>query len=74
MSKKKVEEENKTKNDKKVLSDLVLSSDVKYTTIILELCRVNLIEQYEEELKLRGKVELEPTITEEEFNKIINGR
>ena len=74
MSKKKVEEENKTKNDKKVLSDLVLSSDVKYTTIILELCRVNLIEQYEEELKLRGKVEIEPTITEEEFNKIINGR
>lgn len=74
---KEVKEEVKTKkadNGKYVLSDLVLESDVKYTKIILELSRVGLLKQYNEELSLRGQVDLTPSITKSEFDKIIDGR
>ena len=68
-------EDNKTnRNGKKVLSELVEESDAKYTKIILELSRSGLLKQYEDELALKGKVEIEPTITENEFNKILSGR
>ena len=65
----------KNNGEKMVLSDLVLNSDVKYTKIILELSRAGLLKQYYEELELKQFTdELEPTITIDEFDKIIDGR
>lgn len=61
------------KKNLKVLSELVEQSDVPFTTIVLYLANEGLLEQYYEELELRKQYVLEPTITEEEFNKIVNG-
>jgi len=62
------------KKDLKVLSELVEQSTVPYTTIVLNLANEGLLKQYYEELELRKYYSLEPTITEEEFNKIVNGK
>jgi len=61
------------KKNLKVLSELVEQSDVPFTTIVLYLANEGLLEQYYDELELRKQYVLEPTITEEEFNKIVNG-
>lgn len=64
----------KRKSTKKVLADLVLNSDVPFTKIVLELSRAGLLKQFEEEVAVYGKEDLKPTITEDEFNKILDGR
>lgn len=61
------------KKNLKVLSELVEQSNVPFTTIVLYLANEGLLEQYYDELELRKQYVLEPTITEEEFNKIVNG-
>lgn len=61
------------KKDLKVLSELVEQSDVPYTTIILYLANEGLLEKYYSELELRKQYPLEPSITEAEFNRIVNG-
>jgi len=61
------------KKNLKVLSELVEQSDIPFTTIVLYLANEGLLEQYYDELELRKQYVLEPTITEEEFNKIVNG-
>ncbi len=60
-------------NNLKVLSELVEQSDVPYTTIVLYLANEGLLEQYYSELELRKQYPLEPSITEAEFNRIVNG-
>lgn len=61
------------KKDLKVLSELVEQSNVPFTTIVLYLANEGLLDQYYNELELKKHYTLEPTITEEEFNKIVNG-
>lgn len=72
---KKEETEVKKKNsEKKILAELVLNSDVPFTKIVLELSRKGLLKQFEEEVVVYGKADLKPSITEDEFNKILDGR
>ncbi|MBQ6220027.1 MAG: hypothetical protein IJH63_00345 [Methanobrevibacter sp.] len=62
-----------TKNaDKKILVDLVQASDVRLTSIIMDLSKHGLIDQYYEELANKQKgLPNTPSITEAEFKKII---
>lgn len=57
----------------KVLSELVEQSTLPFTTIVLYLANEGLLEQYYNELELRKQYPLEPSITEEEFNRIVSG-
>lgn len=62
-----------SKKQLRVLSELVDESEVPFTQIILYLANEGLYEQYFDELQLRKKYPLEPSITEEDFNNIVNG-
>ena len=66
MSKKKKE----TSDEKFTLVELVASSDVPYPQIIMNLSKEGLLEQFEEEVSVYGKEDIEPSITEAEFKKI----
>lgn len=71
---KKADKNKKTtkKADKFILSDLVEASNVQLTSIIMDLSKAGLLNQYYEELdKKRKGITLIPTITEAEFKKII---
>jgi hypothetical protein len=57
----------------KVLSELVEQSNIPFTTIVLYLANEGLLEQYYTELDLKKQYTIEPTITEEEFNRIVSG-
>lgn len=61
----------KTSNEKFTLVELVQSSDLHYPLIIMNLSRAGLYEQYEEELKAQGRLDIKPTLTQNEFNKIM---
>lgn len=64
----------KTKKEtakKFTLVELVAKSEVHYPSIIMDLHKAGLLQQYEEELEAYGRLDIEPTITEAEFNKII---
>lgn len=65
-SKKKAEQE-----EKFTLIELVESSDAHYPSLIMDLHRAGLLPQYKEELQAKGRLDIEPTITKTEFNKII---
>ena len=59
-----------TSAEKFTLVELVASSDVHYPRIIMNLSKEGLLQQYEEELKVYGKEDIEPSLTEAEFKKI----
>ena len=69
MSKKKKE----TSDEKFTLVELVQSSDMHYPSIIMDLHRAGLLEQYKEELEVYGKEDITPSLTLTEFNKIVEG-
>lgn len=58
-------------NEKFTLVELVQSSKLHYPLIIMNLSRAGLYEQYEEELKSQGRLDIKPTLTQDEFNKIM---
>lgn len=61
-----------TKEDKLVLVDLVEASNVRLTSIIMDLSREGLLNQYYDELdKKRKGIPIIPTLSEAEFKKII---
>ena len=61
-----------TKADKLVLVDLVEASNVRLTSIIMDLSREGLLNQYYDELdKKRKGILIIPTLSEAEFKKII---
>lgn len=68
MSKTTKKRDNKKKES---LVSLVANSDKDPAMITLELSRAGLLKQYENELK--KKIEVKPSLTVEEFNKIMNG-
>lgn len=61
----------KTSSEKFTLVELVQSSDLHYPLIVMNLSRAGLYEQYEEELKAYGRLDIKPTMTQAEFNKIM---
>lgn len=61
----------KTPEEKFTLVELVQSSDLHYPLIIMNLSRAGLLEQYEKEVEEQGRLDIEPTITLTEFNKIM---
>ena len=69
MSKTKKKEE--PQDEKFTLVELVKSSDAHYPSIVMDLHRAGLYEQYLEEKKAEGRLDIEPSITKAEFNKII---
>lgn len=74
MAKSKTKKETKPteKEEKQALIDLVFSSPVKYSQIIMNLSREGLLPQLEEEkVKYRNGERIEPTLTLSEFNKIV---
>ncbi len=68
MTKKKKKE---TPEEKFTLVELVQSSDMHYPLIVMNLSRAGLLEQYEEEVEAQGRFDINPTLTEAEFNKIM---
>ena len=69
---KKTSPNGKSKEEKKTLLELVKSSNKSDTLIIMELSRNGYLTQfYTEEKRVLNGLEVEPTITESEFKKII---
>ena len=56
---------------KLTLVELVQSSKLHYPLIIMNLSRAGLLKQYEEELNTQGRLDIQPTLTRNEFNKIM---
>lgn len=61
----------KPSSEKFTLVELVQSSDLHYPLIVMNLSRAGLYEQYEEELNAQGRLDIKPTMTQAEFNKIM---
>lgn len=59
-----------TSDEKFTLVELVASSDVHYPRIIMNLSKEGLLQQFEQELSVYGKEDIEPSLTEAEFKKI----
>jgi hypothetical protein len=57
--------------DKKTLLELVAESEVRSPIIMMELHHAGLLEQYQYEKEMYGLEELEPSLTQKEFDKII---
>lgn len=60
-----------TSEKKLTLVELVDNSDVHYPLIIMNLSRAGLLQQYEEEKEAFGKFDITPSMTQTEFNKIM---
>ena len=58
-------------SEKFTLVELVSNSDLHYPLIIMNLSRAGLLEQYEKETEAYGRLDIEPSMTEAEFNKIM---
>lgn len=56
---------------KLTLVELVQSSKLHYPLIIMNLSRAGLLKQYEEELNAQGRLDITPTLTQNEFDKIM---
>lgn len=69
MTRKKQEE--KPSEEKFTLVELVSNSDIHYPLIIMNLSRAGLLQQYEEEKEVLGRLDIEPTITKAEFDKLM---
>lgn len=67
----KTKKKSKPQDEKFTLVELVKSSDEHYPSLIMDLHRAGLLEQYNEELEAEGKFDIEPSMTQAEFNKII---
>lgn len=67
----KKKQKNETQDEKFTLVELVMSSDIPRPSLIMDLHRAGLLEQYHEELDAYGRLDIEPSITKAEFNKII---
>ena len=67
----KAKKKKETPEDKFTLVELVQSSDMHYPLIIMNLSRAGLLEQYEKEKETFGIEDITPTMTETEFNKIM---
>ena len=61
----------KKSEPKRLLIELIQSSKVKPSVIAYKLTGAGLYKQYEYEKKIYRKLDLQPTITESEFKKII---
>lgn len=62
----------KQSSEKKfTLVELVSNSDLHYPLIIMNLSRAGLLEQFEKEKEASGRLDIEPSMTEAEFNKIM---
>lgn len=61
----------KTSDEKFTLVELVRKSGISYPSIVMDLHRAGLLQQFEEELEAEGRLDIEPTMTEAEFKKII---
>lgn len=61
----------KSSAKKFTLVELVANSDLHYPLIVMNLSRAGLLEQYEYEKEAFGTLDIEPSITEAEFNKIM---
>lgn len=68
MTKKKT---SKKTSEKFTLVELVSNSDLHYPLIIMNLSRAGLLQQYNEEAEAYGRLDIEPSMTEAEFNKIM---
>lgn len=60
-----------TSEEKFTLVELVSNSDLHYPLIIMNLSRAGLLGQYEEEVEAHGRLDIEPSMTLTEFNKIM---
>lgn len=67
----KAKKKKETPEDEFTLVELVQSSDMHYPLIIMNLSRAGLLEQYEKEKETFGIEDIAPTMTETEFNKIM---
>ena len=69
---KKTKKNSKKDEEKKTLVELVESSNVKFTSIVMDLAEHDLLNQYREELEAQEKgITIIPSINEAEFKKII---
>lgn len=57
---------------KRILIELVAESPVREFKIIGALARAGLLSQYEHEKAVYGKFDIEPSITEKEFDKLLS--
>ncbi len=60
-----------SKEEKFTLVELVANSELHYPLIVMNLSRAGLLQQYEEETKAYGRLDIEPSMTVSEFNKIM---
>ena len=70
---KKKEKTEKPTAEKYTLVELVIACPTDMMWIIYNLSRVGLLEQYRQEAEDYGIKDITPSLTIEEFNKIING-
>ena len=61
----------KTSEEKFTLVELIGNSDLHYPLIVMNLSKAGLLEQYEKEKEEFGRLDIEPTMTEAEFYKIM---
>ena len=61
----------KTASEKFTLVELVEKSELHYPLIVMNLSRAGLLKQYKKEKENSGIVDIAPSITQEEFDKIM---
>lgn len=66
------EDVEKKPSTKRILIELVAESPVREFKIIGALARAGLLSQYEHEKAVYGKFDIEPSITENEFDKLLS--
>ena len=64
--------ENKPQTNKRLLVELVAESPIREFKIIGALAKAGLLPQYEKEKKMYGKFDVEPSISQKEFDKIVS--
>lgn len=61
----------KTASEKFTLVELVEKSELHYPLIVMNLSRAGLLKQYKKEKENSGIVDIVPSMTQEEFDKIM---
>ena len=61
----------KSSAKKFTLVELVANSDLHYPLIVMNLSRAGLLEQYEYEQEVFGRLDIAPSLTQDEFNKLM---
>lgn len=67
----KKQKKGETSDEKFTLVELVNDSNLHYPLIIMNLSRAGLLEQYENEKEAWGILDIEPSMTQAEFDKIM---